>query len=99
MEHHEEENKKFEKEDHVKHLLGQDFKKDGHENIYNDAKTEYSEILKDEEGVYKKNSKNEALQHHKEKYREKTNQVNSKKNVLKVIVMSRKRKNLSKIFN
>ncbi|CCG21897.1 hypothetical protein CORT_0B01790 [Candida orthopsilosis Co 90-125] len=71
VEHHEEENKKFEKEDHVKHLLGQDFKKDGHENIYNDAKTEYSEILKDEEGVYKKNSKNEALQHHKEKYREK----------------------------
>lgn len=44
---------------------------DGHENIYNDAKTEYSKILKDEEGVYKKNSKNEALQHHKEKYREK----------------------------
>lgn len=70
LERHEEKNKKFEKEDHVKHFSGQKFEKGGHENQYSDIMTEQSEKVKDEDAIHKEGTKNEALHHHKERYHE-----------------------------
>lgn len=69
-EHHEEKNKKLEKEDHVKSFPGKEFEKDGHEIVYKNAKKEHSEKLRDEEGIHKEDTKDEILHNHKEKYHE-----------------------------